>query len=158
MDRIDATILAELQNDARLSNKELAARVGLAPSSCLERVRRLWESGTLRGAHGVVDPRALDIELQAFIAVRLERHSRQVVDRFREHVRRLPEMVGLYHVAGHMDFLVHVAIRDSDHLRDLAMDAFTTRKEVAQIETSLIFQHEAHWAWPNYAEETRDEA
>ena len=151
MDRIDSEILQALQNDARLTNKELAGLVGLAPSSCLERVRRLWENGTLRGAHVIVDPRALGIELQAFIAVRLVRHSRDLVERFRRHVSQLPELVSLYHVAGQMDFLAHVAIRDSDHLRDLAMDAFTTRKEVAQIETSLIFQHEAHWAWPNYA-------
>ena len=77
LDRIDCTILEALQNDARLSNKELAARVGLAPSSCLERVRRLREDGILRSAHFVVDPHALGIGLQAMIAIRLHKHDRE---------------------------------------------------------------------------------
>lgn len=150
MDRIDGLILEELQKNARLSNKELAVRVNLAPSSCLERVRRLTETGVLRGVHASVDPASLGIELQAFIAVRLVRHSRRMVERFRAHVSGLPELVALYHVAGEMDFLAHVAIRNSDHLRDLAMDAFTTRDEVAEIRTSLIFEHVPHWQLPNY--------
>ena len=65
LDRIDFDILAALQNDGRLSNKELAAKVGLAPSSCLERVRALRESGVLRGFRAEVDPEALGIHLQA---------------------------------------------------------------------------------------------
>jgi DNA-binding Lrp family transcriptional regulator len=70
LDRIDFAILAALQNDGRLTNKELAGRVGLAPSSCLERVRRLREAGTLRGSHAEVDPAVLGIGLQALLAVR----------------------------------------------------------------------------------------
>ena len=76
MDRIESCILAELQNNARLSNKELAGRVGLSPSSCLERVRRLTERGVIRGAHVEVDPSALGITLQAFVGIRLRKHSK----------------------------------------------------------------------------------
>jgi DNA-binding Lrp family transcriptional regulator len=79
IDRIDGRILDELQKNARLSNKELAGRVGLAPSSCLERVRRLRRDGVPRGFHAEVDPGALGIGLQALIAVRLARHSRDLV-------------------------------------------------------------------------------
>lgn len=140
LDRIDFGIIAALQKDARLSNKELAARVKLAPSSCLERVRRLTRQGVLRGAHADVSPQALGVGLQALVFVRLRRHSRPVVDRFRKHVLELTESVGLFHVTGQYDFLVHVAVRDADHLRDLALDAFTTRPEVAQLETHLIFE------------------
>jgi DNA-binding Lrp family transcriptional regulator len=141
LSRIDFAILAALQNDARLSNKELAARVGLAPSSCLERVRRLRSDGVLTGYRAQVDPRALGITMQALVFVRLVRHAREQVKAFRQHALALPETIGLYHVAGQHDFIVHVGVRDANHLRDLAMDAFTSRHEVARIETHLIFEH-----------------
>jgi DNA-binding Lrp family transcriptional regulator len=139
--RTDFAILAALQNDARLSNKELAARVGLAPSSCLERVRRLRAGGVLRGFRALVDPRALGIAMEALVFVRLVRHARRQVRAFRQHALSLPEAIGVYHVAGHHDFIVHLGARDANHLRDLAMDAFTSRPEVARIETHLIFEH-----------------
>ena len=153
LDRIDFGILAELQNDARLSNKELAARVNLAPSSCLERVRRLREAGVLRGYHAEVDPAAVGVGLEAFISVRVRRHSRELLEQFQEHVLGLPETANLYHVAGANDFLVHVLVRDAEHLRDLALDAFTTRAEVEHMETAIIFSHRMRRVLPNYVAE-----
>jgi DNA-binding Lrp family transcriptional regulator len=141
LDRADVAILATLKTNARISNKDLAAAVGLAPSTCLERVRRLREMGAIRGFHADVDLPMLGFGLQAMIAVRLQRHSRDVVTSFREYVLGLAEVRAIYHVAGADDYLVHIAARDADHLRDLAMDAFTTRPEVAHIETRLIFEH-----------------
>ena len=76
LDRTFERIIALLQKNARLSNKELAAHVGLAPSSCLERVRSLQEAGVFKGFHADVDPKALGIDLQAMIAIRLSGHSR----------------------------------------------------------------------------------
>lgn len=152
LSRIDVAILGALQNDARLSNKELAARVGLAPSSCLERVRRLRETGVLTGFRARIDPRALGIAMQALVFVRLARHSRRQVKAFREHALSLSEAIGLYHVAGQHDFIVHVGVRDANHLRDLALDAFTSRPEVARIETHLIFEHTATPQLPVLAE------
>ncbi len=151
MDRIDFEILAALQNEARLSNKELAARVHLAPSSCLERVRKLRSSGALRGFHADVDPEVLGIGLEALVSVRIRRHSRALLEEFEEHALGLSETVVVYHVAGASDFLVHVAVRDATHLRDLALDAFTTRDEVEHIETALIFGHRGNRVLPNYA-------
>jgi DNA-binding Lrp family transcriptional regulator len=141
LDRTDYEILELLQADARLSNKELAQQVHLAPSSCLERVRKLRDCGILRGAHAEVDPAAFGVGIQAFIEVRLAKHSRDEVDNFRTHVLAQPEVQGLWHVSGQHDFLVQVAVRDSGHLRDLAMDQFTSRSEVVHLETSLIFEH-----------------
>ena len=120
LDATDLQILRELQEDAQLSNKELAARIGLSPSSCLERVRRLRRGDVIRGCHADVNPRALAIGLEAIIAVQLKHHSREQVEEFRDHVIALPEVTAAYHVAGAHDFLVHVAVHDSDHLRDLA--------------------------------------
>ena len=140
-DRTDRTIIAFLQENARLSNKELAARVGIAPSTCSERVRRLEESGVFRGFHASVDPRVLEIGLQAMIAVRLRRHAADEVDRFRRHASAMPEVVSISHITGANDFLVHVVVRDADHLRELAVTGFTTLPEVDHIETALIFEH-----------------
>lgn len=139
LDRIDFAILGLLQENGRLTNKEIAAAVGLAPSSCFERVKRLREGGVIRGFHADVAADALGISLQAMVAIQLKQHSRELVDAFYDHVLALPEVVAIYHLAGRQDFMVHVVVRDTDHLRNLAMDAFTTRPEVAHLETSLIY-------------------
>jgi DNA-binding Lrp family transcriptional regulator len=101
----------------------------------------LLEIGAIHGFHADVDLGMLDFGLQAMIAVRLQRHSRELVTSFRDYVLGLTEVRAIYHVAGADDYLVHVAVHDADHLRDLALDAFTTRREVAHIETRLIFEH-----------------
>ena len=88
-----------------------------------------------------VDPSAMGVGIEAMIAVRLRRHSRDLVDSFRAYVIELPEVRSVFHVTGGDDFLVHVAARDSDHLRDLALDSFTTRHEVDHIQTRLIFKY-----------------
>jgi DNA-binding Lrp family transcriptional regulator len=152
LDRFDVAILAALRRNARISNKRLADTVGLAPSTCLERVRRLVELDVLEGFHADVDMSALGMGMQAMIAVRMSEHSRELVDSFRSYVLTLPEVLRLYHVAGADDFLVHVAVRDAQHLRDLALDAFTTRREVDRIETRLIFDHMATWRLPGDVE------
>jgi DNA-binding Lrp family transcriptional regulator len=141
LDRIDREIVAALSNNARLSNKELAARVGLAPSSCLERFRRLVRDGVLRGFHADVDPQAIGLLIEALVSVQLKQHTRRAFERFRDYLRTLPEVADAYHVAGSTDFLVHVRAPTTDHLRDFLLDAFTTRPEVGRIETSLVFEH-----------------
>ena len=150
LDRIDFAILEALQNNGRLSNKELAALVHLSPSSCWERVRQLREEGVLVGFHAELDPKAVGIGLQAMIGVRLKRHTREAVESFRAHALGIEEVIAVYHVTGDKDFLVQVAVRDAEHLRDLALEAFTTRREVANLETSLIFESATKNALPIY--------
>jgi len=152
LDRIDYEILTLLRNNARISNKEIARKVGLAPSTCLVRIRVLQSSGVISGFHAEIDPVNLGVGIQAMIAVRLLRHFKPDVEAFRSHALNLPEVVQLYHVAGQIDFLVHVWARNSDHLRDLAMTAFTSRKEVAHIETELIFEHIRSAEIPSFSE------
>ncbi len=152
LDRTDVGILAALQKDARLSNKELAAHVGLAPSSCLERVRRLERAGVLLGTHALVAPEALGIQLQALVTIRLQSQSRKIVSAFSQHALSLPETVALYHLAGATDFQVHVAVRDVAHLRRLTLEAFGSRPDVAHIETALIFEHSTRAVLPEYLE------
>ncbi len=150
LDRIDAEIIAALQNDARISNKELADQVGLAPSSCLERVRRLVEERVLRGFHADVDGDALGIGIEAMISVRMDHHHRDKMEAFREHALARPEVVSLYYLSGANDYLIHVVVRDTDHLRELTMDGFSSRDDVRHLETALIFDHSRRWESPNY--------
>lgn len=145
LDRTDFEILRQLQNNARISNKELARRVGLAPSTTLVRTRQLERAGIIRGYRAEVDMAAVGMGLQALIAVRLKQHTAADVAAFREYVLELPEVLRLYHVAGADDFLVHVGLRDSNALRDFAMNALTTRPEVAHLETGLIFSSVVPW-------------
>ena len=145
LDRIDFAILESLQNNARLSNKELAAQVGLAPSSCLERVRRLTREGVLEGFHAWVSDEALGVGVHAMIEVSLKVHSRESVDTFTQYaLGEIDEVVELFHVTGDQDFFMHVAVRDADHLRDLLLDHFTTRPEVARLQTHIVFSHLRH--------------
>ena len=156
LDRIDYKIVRLLRNNARLSNKELAKQVGLAPSTCLVRTRMLQQTGVLTGFKAEVNPSALGVGLQAMISVRLKRHFKPDVEAFRQHALELPEVVRLYHVAGPIDFLVHVWTKDSEHLRDLAMTAFTARREVSHIETELIFEHVSVQELPAFLDDFQD--
>ena len=152
LDRIDFEIVRQLRNNARLSNKELAGIIGLAPSSCLVRVRGLQREGVLLGYHADVNPKSLAVGLQALISIRLQRHSKSDVESFRSHALALPEVRELYHLAGANDFLVQVWVRDPEHLRELVMSSFTAREEVAHIETGLIFEHTQSLELPDYVD------
>ena len=100
LDRIDYEILSLLRNNARISNTEIAERVGLAASTCLVRIRVLQTTGVIEGFHAEIEPTGLGVGIQAMIAVRLIRHFKPDVDAFRRHALGLPEVVQLYHVAG----------------------------------------------------------
>jgi DNA-binding Lrp family transcriptional regulator len=150
LDRIDRAILAALQKNGRLSNKELAAKVDLAPSSCLERVRKLRENGVLRGFYAEVDHRAVGIGVEAMIAVRLRVHSRQVVESFEAHALSQREVLQVSHVTGASDYLIHVAVPDLEYLRNLVLTAFTERPEVAQVQTSIMFANFSNHELPFY--------
>jgi DNA-binding Lrp family transcriptional regulator len=141
LDRTDRAILRVLADDARISNKELADRVGVAQSTCLARVRALRQGGVIRGFHADIDPRALGHDLQAMIAIRLQPHARGSL---REHVAALsrrPEVLDVYFVAGANDFLLHVATASTDDLRAFVADHLNRDAAIAGTETSLIFEH-----------------
>ncbi len=151
-DAVDAAIVTALQADARITNKDLAASVGLSPSSTLARVRRLTDAGVLEGFHARVDPAAVGARLEALVQVRLQRHTRATIERFRAHCLALPEVTSFAHLSGRSDFVLHVAVRDTRHLRDFLMDAFTSRGEIAQIETSVVLDRIARAPCPLYVD------
>jgi DNA-binding Lrp family transcriptional regulator len=142
LDRIDREILRVLQNDARTSNRTLADRVGLAPSSCLARVQRLISEGVLSGFHAQVDARALGLSLQAMVFIQLATHGGSAIEAFRQRLLALPEVLQLFHVGGAQDLLVHVVVRDSDHLRRLISDGIASHEQLRHVETNVVFDHD----------------
>lgn len=139
LDRTDRAILALLQEDADLSFKEVAHRVGLAPSTVYERVRRLKRDGTILATRAQVQPQALGVQLQAMLLVELSLHRPETYAAFRDHLKALPEVLAWYEVAGRIDLFVHVGVADTGHLQRLVLEAFTARAEVHRVETTLIF-------------------
>ncbi|WP_431774538.1 Lrp/AsnC family transcriptional regulator [Streptomyces cucumeris] len=143
LDPVDLQILRLLQNDARTTYRDLAAQVGVAPSTCLDRVTRLRRSGVILGHELRLDPAKMGRGLEALLSVQLRPHRRELVVPFVERIRALPESRSLFHLAGPDDYLVHVAVADTADLQRLVLDEFTSRREVTRVETRLIFQQ---WA------------
>ncbi|GAA4890121.1 MULTISPECIES: Lrp/AsnC family transcriptional regulator [Saccharopolyspora] len=140
LDAVDWRILEELQNDATLANRELAERVGLAASSCLQRVRRLRERGVITGSHIDVDPAATGLPLEAVVSINVRPHTRRIVDQFREFVLAQPETRSLLHVSGQADFLLHVAVADTAHLQGFLVDTLASRTEVRHFTSSVVLE------------------
>jgi DNA-binding Lrp family transcriptional regulator len=140
LDEIDQHIVRELARDARLANNALAERVGIAPSTCLGRVRSLRERGVIRGYHADVDPAALGRPLQAMIAVRLQSDARGRIRGFAADVARLPEVLNVFFLAGKDDFLLHVAAASTAALREF-VESLSATGDISYTETSLIFEH-----------------
>ena len=141
LDRTDRRILELLQNDARLSNKELAERVGLAPSTTLTRVQRLIEAGVLRGFHADVDPQAVGLALQAVVFVQFRTHDPQRVARFTDEIISHPEVVQMFYLAGAQDLVVHLVATDTGQLRDVVAERIASHAEVRHVQTHLVFEH-----------------
>lgn len=114
---------------------------GVAPSTCLERVRSLRARGRIRGFRAEVDLPSLGRKLQALIAIRFRTHTRDLVDPFVNYLLSLPETVGLFNVTGDDDYLLHVAVADADHLHAFVLDRLGTRPEVDHLRTALVYQH-----------------
>jgi DNA-binding Lrp family transcriptional regulator len=141
IDELDAAILRELQNDARKTNRDIAEAVDVAPSTSLERIRSLRQRGVIRGFHADVELKALGRHVQALIAVRIRPPSRSTIEAFRDWVQELPETVGVFVVSGGDDFLIHVAVPDTDSLYAFVIDRLTERPELADVRTSVVYEH-----------------
>ena len=141
VDELDSAIVEHLQTDARQTNRELARRLGIAPSTCLERVRALRERGVITGYHAEVSLPALNRPVQALLHVQVRPLSRTVIDGFKAYAMALPEVLSVFVVAGGDDFLVHVAVPDVDGLHAFLMDKFSGRREIVGFRSSVIYQH-----------------
>jgi DNA-binding Lrp family transcriptional regulator len=140
LDTVDRVLLAALQRDGRTPNNELARQAGIAPSTCLARVRSLRQRGAIRGIHADVDPEVLGLSIQAMIAVSISSDARSSLTDFAAKVAEKPYVLNVFFVSGSYDYLLHVAADSSDGLRDIVTD-LSGSGIVSDTETHLIFEH-----------------
>ncbi|PPF89490.1 AsnC family transcriptional regulator [Subtercola sp. Z020] len=141
LDELDQAIVRELQRDARRTNRDIAAAVGVSPTTALDRTRSLRERGVIAGATLELDLAAVGRPVQAMIAVRIRPPSRRNIEGFRNWARGLPDVLGLFVTSGTEDFLLHLAVADNDALYAFVIDRLTERPEVADVRTSVVYEH-----------------
>ena len=141
LDAIDRAIVRLLGKDGRLPNNAIAEAVGIAPSTCLGRIRSLVDRGVIRGFHAVIDPVAIGLAVQVLIAVRLKASTRSHVATFAQEVAHLPGVMHVYFLGGADDFMVHLAAPNTDAVRDFVAQHLSRRDDVANTVTNLIFDH-----------------
>jgi DNA-binding Lrp family transcriptional regulator len=141
LDELDTALLRELQHDARRTNRDVAAAVGVSPTTALDRTRALRQRGVIRGALLDVDLAAIGRPVQALIAVRIRPPSRRTIEAFRNWVSQLPDTIGVFVVSGTEDFLIHVAVPDNNSLYAFVIDKLTERPEIADVRTSIVYEH-----------------
>ncbi|MBL7177539.1 MAG: Lrp/AsnC family transcriptional regulator [Desulfobacteraceae bacterium] len=139
MDRFDLKILKVLQKSGRKKNADLARELGVAPSTMLERIRRLEESGVVRGYRANLDPKMLGLDIQAFISVTLSRHEADIIRKFEEGIRKIPHIRACYNLSGRYDYLLHVFVSDLDQLGKLIKTQITSLAGFGKSETFLTF-------------------
>lgn len=141
IDRYDRAILSALQTDARLTNQELADRIGLSPSPCLRRVRRLEESGLVAGYRAILDARALGLSLMAFIQIRMDRHTPERFENFERHVSACPEVLECHLITGQdADYLLKVIVQDMDGFQALLLERITRIEGVSGVHSSFVMK------------------
>ncbi len=141
LDEIDRRLVALLRRDGRMSNAALAEAVGIAASTCLARVRGLRERGIITGFTAHIDRRRLGLTLEALIGVRIRAGARHQMATFMAELAAVPGVVQVFFLGGDEDFLVHVAVRDSDAVREFVLDHLSAHPAVAGTRTSLILDH-----------------
>jgi DNA-binding Lrp family transcriptional regulator len=144
MDEVDSAIIRELQEDARQPNQDIARKVGIAPSTCLERTRLLRRRGVIRGYHADIDLKSLNRGVQALVAAQVRPLSRRVIESFQNSVAALPEVASVFTLAGSDDFIIHVTAQDIDHLHAFLVDRLTSRREIVGFRTSIVYRHQVN--------------
>jgi len=140
LDNIDQRILAELQDEGRITNVDLAARVGLTAPPCLRRVRTLEESGVIKGYHAEIDPAALGFSIMVFAMVSLKSQAEDALRHFEAHMRSLPEVRECHMLNGEIDFILKIVSRDLQSFQEFLTSKLTPVPNVGSVKTSLVIR------------------
>ncbi|MBK1716680.1 Lrp/AsnC family transcriptional regulator [Thiocystis violacea] len=141
IDRYDKRILAELQQDGRVSNQELAERIGLSPSPCLRRVRALEEAGFIRGYRATLDARQLGLNLMVILSISMDRHTPERFERFDAAVKDMPEVLECLLITGRdADYQLKVVARDMEDYQDFLLNRITRLEGVAGVHSSFVLR------------------
>lgn len=136
----DAQLLAALQLDGRRAVVELAESIGLSPTPCARRIRQLEEAGVIQGYTAVLDPRRLGLGVQAFVQVRLERHTDDNVEQFKRALASLDEVIGCFATTGAHDFMLHVAVPDLESLQSVVLRKLLKIPSVRDVQSSIVLE------------------
>ncbi|MFJ8824012.1 Lrp/AsnC family transcriptional regulator [Streptomyces sp. NPDC102467] len=139
MDRIDLHILRELQSDGRLSNQELAQRVGLSPSPCMRRVRQLENDGVILGYRAVVDPDAVGRGFEVLVSIEVRR-DRATVEAFERALQDIPDVIEAYRLFGSPGCLLRIAVADLAAYERLWIERLTTLDGVTEVNSQIIMK------------------
>lgn len=141
LDRYDRRILDLLQQDGRISNQDLAERIGLSPSPCLRRVRTLEEAGLITGYRAQLDAKKLGLTLMALIGISMDQHTPERFANFEQAVAAIPEVLECLLITGQQsDYQIKVAIRDMDAYQDLLLNRITRIAGVTGVHTSFVLR------------------
>lgn len=140
LDTIDRNILRVLQQDGRITNQDLAARSGISPSACFDRLRKLREQGYVRDIVALLDPEKLNQSLLVFIEVILDRTTGNVLDQFAAAVKDMPEIIECHMVAGGFDYLLKIRVQDMAAYRRLLGDSIMQMKGVRETRTYAVLE------------------
>ena len=140
LDAIDRRILAALQADARLTNVQLADRVGLSPSPCLRRLRLLENAGVLRGYRAILDRSAVGLSLTVFAGVKVERHSQANAEAFTNAVLAIPDVVACHLVSGESDFLLEVVVPDMATYEGIVLERLLALPAIRDIRSNFAMR------------------
>lgn len=138
LDDLDKAILTELQNDSAISNVELARRISLSPPAVHARIKRLEELGYVRQYVAILDREKVGYDMLCVISVTLQLHHMDAINRFREAIQQLPEVLEAYFVTGEFDYLLKVVVRSRKELEAFLMEKLTPIPGIARIATSIV--------------------
>ncbi len=141
IDRFDRRILEILQNEGRISNQELAERIGLSASPCLRRVRALEDAGLVTGYRAILDPAGLDLSLLALIHISMDRHTPERFANFEQKVSDLPEVLECLLITGQeADYQLKVIVRDMEAYQALLLNRITRIEGVSGVHSSFVMR------------------
>jgi DNA-binding Lrp family transcriptional regulator len=140
LDAIDRRLLAELQKDGRVTNVDLAIKVGLTAPPCLRRMRALEQSGIIRSYHADVDAASLGYTITVFAMVSLKSQAEEDLRRFEEHVAALPDVRECHMLNGEIDFILKIVSRDLQSFQELLTSQLTSAPNVSSVKTSLTIR------------------
>lgn len=140
LDATDKMLLRELQEDGRVTNQDLAQRVGLSPAACLERVKRLRERGVIRRTMIDVDPDAVDLALLIFVEVSLHSTVESCLKQFKDMVRKMPEILECHLVAGGFDYLIKARVKDMHAYRAFLGERLSVLPGVRETRTYAVLE------------------
>jgi DNA-binding Lrp family transcriptional regulator len=140
LDHIDRQLLTRLQDEGRITNVELASRVGLTAPPCLRRVRALEEAGIIRGYHADIDPQKLGFAITVFAMVSLKSQAESDLKAFEEHVSTLPQVRECHMLNGEIDFILKIVARDLQEFQAFLTSKLTPAANVASVKTSLTIR------------------